>query len=214
MDPNLFDLKAYIANHLQDVENRYPEIEKVFGKDFNSFLYRADVDKVIRLEVMALSGLPEKNRDCLDHDRWDKRHPFNFPGPFYTGESDTCGTGDSEAPVNVMYDSYCCEYIFKQPKTYVELLCVIDAAAVEVFDSYSCNGNKHWTIDLCKQWWEQKSYLIDQLNNPEIVQVNGGRQHLYIDYLNYDAELDLRKYCFFLDNGRYPMDENAILPEL
>lgn len=214
MDYNLFDLKAYIANHLQNVEDKYPKIEQVYGKDFNSFLYRADIDKVIRHELIDLVGLSKVNRDCLDDDHWDKRHPFNFPGPFYTGESDTCGTGDSEAPMNVMYDSYCCEYIFKQPKTYVELLCVIDAAAVEVFDSYSCNGNNHWTIDLCKQWWKQKPYLIEQLNHPEVMKVNGGRQQLYIDYLNSDAGLHLRQYCFFLDSGRYPTHENTILPEL
>jgi hypothetical protein len=113
MDSKLFDLKAYIANHLQNVEDKYPRIEKVYGRDFTSFLFKRDIDEVIRLEMIPLLGFPEKNRDFLDHDHWEKRHPFNFPGPFYTGESDTCGTGDSEAPLNVMYDSYYCEYIFK-----------------------------------------------------------------------------------------------------
>jgi hypothetical protein len=214
MDYSQFDLKAYIANHLQNVENKYPKIEQVYGKDFMFFLFQHNIDRVIRLEVIPLLDFPEKNRDFLDDDHWGKRHPFNFPGPFYTGESDTCGTGDSEAPANVMYDSYCCEYIFKQPKTYSELLCVIDAAAVEVFDSYSCNGNIRWTIDLCKQWWKQKSQLIEHLNRPEVKKMNGGREQLYISYLNSEAEPDLRKYCYFLDNGRFPANENTILPSL
>jgi len=187
---------------------------QVYGKDFHNFLFQPDIDKVIRLEVIGLLDFPDKNRDFLDHDHWAKRHPFNFPGPFYTGESDTCGTGDSEAPSNVMYDSYYCEYIFKQPQNYAELLCVIGAAAVEVFDSYSCNGNIHWTIELCKQWWKQKSYMIDQLNHPKVSKVNGGREQLYIGYINSEAEQGLRQYCYYLDNGRFPTKENTILPDL
>jgi len=214
MDYSKFDLEAYIANHLKDVHDKYPKIEQAYGLDFNSFLFRPDIDTVVRLEVLPLLGFPVKERYFLDNDYWQKRHPFNFPGPFYTGESDTCGTGDAEAPLNVMYDSYCCEYIFKQPKTYSELLCVIDAAAVEVFDSYSCNGNTHWTVDLCKQWWMQKSDLIEQLNHPEIKKMNGGREQLYIKYLNSEAELDLRQYCYFLDNGRFPTNESTILSDL
>jgi hypothetical protein len=36
MDYSQFDLKAYIANHLQNVENKYPKIEQVYGNDFQS----------------------------------------------------------------------------------------------------------------------------------------------------------------------------------
>jgi len=214
MDYSHFDLKAYIANHLQIVEGKYPKVEQAFGKDFNSFLFNPDIDRIVRLQVLPLLGFPAKDSHFLDYDYWQKKHPFNFPGPFYTGESDTCGTGQPEAPGNVMFDSYCCEYIFKQPQNYAELLCVIDAAAVEVFDSYSCNGNDHWTIDLCRQWWKQKSHLIEQLNEPELKKANGGAEQLYINYLRSEAELDLRRYCYFLDNGGLPRHQDAILPEL
>ena len=91
---------------------------------------------------------------------------------------------------------------------------MIDAAAVEVFDSYSCNGNTHWTIELCKKWWDQKRLLIEQLNHPEVKKMNGGREWLYIDYLGSEAEIDLKRYCYFLDNGRFAANENAILPDL
>jgi len=214
MNYDRFDLKAYIANHLQNVEEKYPVVQQVYGADFNSFFFRSDIDTVIRMELLALLGFPENDRYFFDYDHWDKRHPFNFPGPFYTGESDTCGTGDGEAPMSVMYDSYCCEYIFRQPKTYAELLCVIDAAAVEVFDSYSCNGNSYWTVDLCRRWWRQKDDLIKQLSHPDIHKMNAGREQFYIDYLNSDAEPDLRRYCYFLDNGRFPTESDTILPQL
>jgi len=214
MDYSKFDLEAYIANHLKEAEDKYPEIERAYGKDFSSFLFRSDIDKVIRHEVIGLLGFQVKEQGFLDNDHWKKCHPFNFPGPFYTGESDTCGTGDAEAPLNVMYDSYCCEYIFRQPKTYAELVCVIDAAAVEVFDSYSCNGNTHWTVDLCRQWWNEKSHLIEQLSHPEVKKVNGGREALYVDYLNSDAEMDLKRYCYFLETGAFPAKPDSRLPDL
>lgn len=213
MDHSLFDMETYIANHLQNVQDKYPAIEQVFGKDFQSFFFRPDIDKVIRLEMLQLLGFPEANSDFLDNDHWKKKNPFNFPGPFYTGESDTCGTGYPEAPLNVMFDSDYCEYIFRQPGTYAELLCVIDAAAVEVFDSYACNGNDHWTIGLCREWWSQRPSLIEQLNHPEVKKINGGQEQLYINYLTSASEVDLRKYCYFLDNGKFPAHD-AVLPDL
>lgn len=200
--------------NINPLKDKHFHIEMVFGKNFKSFLFKDDIDKIIKLEVLSLLEFPEKNRDFLDYDHWEKKHPFNFPGPFYTGESDTCGTGEAEAPLNVLYDAYCCEYIFKQPENYTELLCVIDAAAVEVFDSYSCDGNAHWTIDLCKEWWKAKSYLIEQLNHPEVKKTNGGRELLYINYLNGEAAIDLRRYCYFLDTNCFPLDENITLPDL
>jgi len=51
------------------------------------------------------------------------------------------------------------------------------------------------------------------LKDPEIIRSNGGREQLYIDYLNSDAETDLKRYCFFLENGYYP-GENVTFPDL
>ncbi|WP_315817874.1 hypothetical protein [Paraflavitalea speifideaquila] len=83
---------------------------------------------------------------------------------------------------------------------------MIDAAAVEVLDSYSCNGNNYWTYQKCKEWWEQKPRLLANLDNKDDIQ--------YIDYLNGPTETDLRKYCYFLENGVYPTDETKSLTEL
>ena len=97
MDIKLFDLEAYIANHLKDIDEKCPQTQQVFGADFKSFFYKGDIDKIIKEDVLPLLGFPEKERSFLDNDHWKSRHPFNFPGPFYTGESDTCGTGHPEA---------------------------------------------------------------------------------------------------------------------
>ena len=209
-----YNVDAYIAKHMTEIYVDAEALIKKYGADFYSFLYRPDIDTIIRQEIIPFKYPGSKNINFLDYDHWLKKHPFNFPGPFYTGESDTCGTGDSEAPNNVMYDEYCCEYIFKQPQTFAEFLCVVDAAAVEVFDSYSCDGNTHWTYQKCKEWWRDKTQILNELTKPEIRKVNGERLQLYFDYLNDSAELDLRKYCFFLENGSYPTDNVRSLPEL
>jgi hypothetical protein len=41
-----------------------------------------------------------------------------------------------------MLDAHGCEFIFQQPATYYELFCVVNAAAVEVQDSYSCKWQR------------------------------------------------------------------------
>ena len=67
-----------------------------------------------------------------------------------------------EAPDNDIIDANGCEYVFKQPADYYEFLCVLNAA-VEVFDSYSSNGNEYWTYAACKEWWRDRTSLLHQL---------------------------------------------------
>ena len=194
--------------------DRLAKVKSRFGDNFSIFLYRSNIDDIIKRELLPFLDAPEQYNGFLDHDYWFERHPFNFSGPFYTGQYENCGTGDIEAPDNVLYDSNTFEYIFKQPSSFEELLCVLDAASVEVFDSYACNGNRYWTYNLCKEWWREKDKLVAQLNTPEVMKVNGDRVQLYIDYLSTDAEMDLRRYCFFLENSFYPTDNTVLLPDL
>lgn len=88
-----------------------------FGDDFTAFIYRHDLNELINRGVLPLLQ-PKANNDFLAASHWREKHPFNFPGLFYTGETDTCGTGVPEAPENVLFDGYCCEYIFCQPRNY------------------------------------------------------------------------------------------------
>lgn len=140
---------VYSTEHPTGTEEESKKLLEHFG-DFYTFLYLPDFDKFIRKEVLLFREPTGQHLAFLDKDHWTEKHPFNFPGPFYSGTSDTCGTGVREVPENVMNDANCCEYVFKQPTNYHELLYVLDAAAVEVFDSYSSNGNNYWTYELCK----------------------------------------------------------------
>lgn len=189
-------------------------VETKYGKDFTAFLYRPRIDEILKDDLLLFLEPRETYNGFFDNDHWQQKHPFNFPGPFYTGESDSCCTGDAEAPDNVMYDENGYEYIFKQPKNFEQLLGVVGAAAVEVFDGYSCNGNQYWTYALCKEWWQNMGDMIAQLNSPEVKKVNGDRIQLYLSYLSSEAELDLRRYCFFLENNYYPADDYIRLPLL
>lgn len=186
-----------------------------YGNDFNTFFYRQGIANILCPEILHVLYPSETNNDnCLNQDHWYEKNPLNFPGPFYTGQTDTCCTGMAEALDNVMIDEDCCEYISRQPKNYAELVHVMSAAAVEIFDGYSCNGNKYWTYDACRKWWSTKPDIIRRLNSKEIEENNFGTTKRYIDYLNTDAKLDLRRYCYFLLHNYYPEEDNLDLPIL
>jgi hypothetical protein len=205
--------EAYVVKHDNDIDSESEKFVSHYG-EFHAFFYRENLDAFLRNEVLFFRETDNQFNDFLDDNHWQQRHPFNFPGPFYTGESDSCGTGIVEAPKNVMNDAYCREYVFRQPKNFKELLRVLDAAAVEVFDSYSSNGNDYWTYDACKEWWSNRAQLIVALRDEELLKMNEGQAQAYTNYLNGEAELDLRRYCYFLLNGSYPMSETTVLPSL
>jgi len=184
-----------------DIE--FPEIDFPISKLIYS-------NNITEIEVNRCLKYME-NSDCGGSD-WTNKGELNFPGPFYTGETDSCGTGICESPNNVILDEYAMEHVIIQPRNKKELLEIWDAAAVEVFGSYYCDGNKFWTVELVKNWWKNRFGIIKRLNNYELINLNEGQEKIYLSYLKNEAEIDLRKYCFFLDNGYYPSNEK--LPEL
>lgn len=209
-----YDMNAYVAKHAKEIEEEARLFIDKYGSDFDTFFYRPNFDTFIRTEILSFRQRDSKNNNFLDNSYWNTKNPFNFPGPFYTGESDTCGTGDVEAPNNVMYDENAMEFIFKQPQTFEEFLGVVDAAAVEVLDSYSCDGNKYWSYAKCKEWWQNRFDIISEMNKVETKKVNGDRVSLFESYLKSNAESDLRKYCYFLENGKCPSADTTTLPQL
>src|SRR5258707_8089864 len=105
--PPKYDTAAYIERHLRDANELALKLTTLYGADFYSFLYRSNLDNFIRHEILPqLARSPDGDVTFLDFNHWPQRHPFNFPGPFYSGISDTCGTGDTEAPDNLLYDGY------------------------------------------------------------------------------------------------------------
>ena len=209
-------MKQYLARITEDLAQTEADslrLSTQYG-DFTAFFYRPDFDLFLRQQVLPFQLPPTDYLAFLDQDHWEAKNPFNFPGPFYAGESDTCGTGPDQAPTNVLLDADGCEFVIKQPTSYYELLCVVNAAAVEVLDSYSANGNDHWTVETCRAWWHNRGYLMRALQGEKIVKRNRGQAKLYLTYLQGAAEIDLRRYCYFLAHGYYPPTEDTALPEL
>ncbi len=176
-----FDQQAYVAKHLAEIAEAAVQFQQRYGSDFNAFFYRPNASRFIAQEVAPLVYPSpderhwEKYGRFLDNSHWSVRNVFNFPGPFYTGESDSCGTGEYEAPANTLNDHHYCEFVFRQPQNFEELLCVLSAAAVETFDSYSCDGNDRWTYTLCREWWCGKAELIRCLGSSAFRENNEGR---------------------------------------
>jgi hypothetical protein len=204
---------AWVKDSLAQAEADSLRLSAQYG-DFTAFFYRSDFDLFFRQEVLPFQQPTTAYLAFLDNDRWGAKNPFNFPGPFYVGDSDTCGTGLDQAPTNVMLDANGCEFVFQQPATYYELLCVVNAAAVEVADSYSSNGNDHWTTEACRTWWHNRGPLLRALQQPNLVERNEGQAQRYFTYLQGVAERDLRRYCYFLETGHYPGTEDTALPVL
>lgn len=204
---------AYLAQKAAAIVQE-PESLAEYDGDFHPFLYRPDFDWFLKTEVLPLWPHTQRTADVFDSNHWSNKHPFNFPGPFYTGESDTCGTGICQAPDNVALDEYGCEFVFRQPQNYPQLLRLLDAAAVETLASYSANGNEHWTYSACKDWWHNRRELVVALSQPAVQRANNGQVQAYLEYLAGAAATDLRRYCYFLENGQYPADKNAALPLL
>lgn len=206
--------QAYLAEQRTGIEKEVAIFWQKHYPDFNNFLYQPATADFIRQEIIPLRNQDGQYNGFLDNSHWANKHWLNFPGPFYTGESDTCGTGDGEAPANVLYDDYGCEYVFRQSHNFTEFLGLLNAAAIEVLDSYSCDGNDHWTYALCREWWRGKPEFIRRLSTPAFQKSNGSRTQLYLNYLNGPAETDLRRYCYFLENGSYPTNQAISLPAL
>lgn len=61
-----------------------------------------------------------------------------------------------------------------------------------------------------------KKHSVDEAQHvPELQRMNGGRGKMYIEYLkSAEAEMDLRKYCYFLEHNCCPPNEQVNLPDL
>jgi len=213
IDAQLAAYNASLTESFRDIASESERFLRQYG-EFTAFLYRPDFDLFLRRQVLFFRQPSEEEKPFLYESHWPKKHAFNFPGPFYAGESDTCGTGIGEAPENVVIDGRGCEYIFRQPANYYELLCVLNAAEVETVNGYAADGNQHWTYAACQQWWRNRPQLLHDLNRPEVVAANDGQAQRYAAYLRGEAEMDLRRYCYFLEHGAYPPAARPALPEV
>ncbi|MGV9408530.1 ferredoxin [Nocardia sp. NPDC003693] len=172
-----------------------------------------------------MTAVPNTPYESVYHgDKWEDRHWMNVPGPFYTGQTDTCWTGRQQAPHNVLYGGeYYNEFIYRQPRSPAEVACVLGAAADDPFDGYAWDGDSRWTPAAVRAWWSGRAEvaahlmeLLAEFTGPKARAQDAEPAAGVRDFLTYlatDLETDLRAYVFRLENGRYPDDDDP-LPNL
>ena len=143
--------------------------------------------------------------------KFEERNPFNIPGPFYGGQTDTCETGPLEAPQNVMLDGEGQEFVFRQPTTAEELRRVIGAARCDPFLGYGADGDQHWNLRLIREWW--RGGLEGRMAQSGKLAVTNQNTEQWVSFSTSQAESYLRRYAFFVESRSLPVPTDH-LPDL
>lgn len=186
-----------------DWSKRLQLVQEKYGLSALDYMYSSKLNEEF---IRTFNDLYFQSTDDYFLSDFDNRDPLNFPGPFYTTVTDNCGTGQPEAPRNILFDEEGREHIFKQPTSTEEFTQTITAAAIDPFGSYGWDGNNFWTNELVREWWSKKSEIIERLKTTEFEETNEGQNGEYINYLNSNAELDLQRYLHYLETGKYSLD--------
>jgi len=170
------------------------------------------------IETRRISETNDQSKDWLAaadlvdvfQGQFSQINPMNVPGPLYGAETDTCTTGPDAAPFNVLLDQSGQEFVFKQPSNAIEFRDILCAAIVECFSGYGCDGDAHWRLSTIREWWrnrdQRETNIHEGFGDPSSVRsCREGFRGTLIPYL--------RIYGFFVENGRVPVDADA-LPEI
>jgi hypothetical protein len=145
--------------------------------------------------------------------RWDELLWLNVPGPFWTGETDTCWTGRLNAPHHVLYGDEFTEFVYRQPRTPTELAALAAAAWEDPFGGYGCDGDDRWTPETVRTWWRERNRVVQyveqqhqQWNASDRTEEQEAAAGLrdFASYLAGPLDADLRIYLFWLMERRSP----------
>ena len=156
------------------------------------------------------------------HGRWEDRRWMGTPGPFYTGDADFALFGSLAAPSLVAIDDEKVDVFFRQPWSAAEIELATGAANLDFKHGYAADGNRHWTVDGVRDWWRRRTELRDHIeqhlltdwyNWPSEWPLLRRLGIAWLRFLEHDAQLYLRQYCWFLDARQWPAAD-ARLPDL
>ncbi|GAA2048472.1 hypothetical protein [Polymorphospora rubra] len=163
---------------------------------------------------------PEQRGDFRG--RWDDLLWLNVPGPFWTGETDTCWTGRLHAPEHVLYGGeYFSEFVYRQPRTTAEVAALAEAAWDDPFGGYGCDGDDRWTPDAVRIWWRERDRVIqyvEQLSQRWIASERADEREAaaglqdFASYLVGPLSDDLRIYLYWLIERRSPNPSDRLPP--
>jgi len=105
----IFQLKKEVTSNdsISESEHDYVDcyvnnVLPIPDKIVNEFIYQHGLN-----ENTINNFLTYRHESDFGGSGWNEIGKLNFPGPFYTGETDTCGTGMVEAPNNIIVDEDC-----------------------------------------------------------------------------------------------------------
>jgi hypothetical protein len=113
-------------------------------------------------------------------------------------------------------------FIFRQPANRFELDQVLLAASNDLFHGYGADGNLHWSLVSIRDWWrgghDLRALIAERTIN--VLPALGDDGYWYRaaayrwrKYLRDGMEIYLRRYAFFLEEGRLPV-LGDILPDI
>lgn len=164
-------------------------------------------------------------RPRLEHvfrGKWEERNWRNVPGPFYGAMTDDCWVGRQTAPRHILYGDdteYESEFLYRQPRTVTELRDVLAGMRHDPWAGWACDGDAHWTPDLVRAWWHDRSRLREWIVRkqqewgseglPSDEHVGAGLTD-YLTYLDSGLADDLRCYIRFLETGHGPIVDDRL----
>jgi hypothetical protein len=149
--------------------------------------------------------------------RWDQLNPLNVPGPFYGAETDTCCDGPPLAPYSLLTDENASGFVWRQPRNDTETRSLMAGCSSDPFSGFGWDGDQHWTPDLVRRWWSERGNRTQLVTAAvrEVSRYDEYPENIATSYLAYlsgdDIVRDLRRYLFFLSEGRYPGEEQDLL---
>lgn len=204
---------------------RKPSIDWSLGSSEN---YWDPTPWIARLqgERLAAQSTPIRPSSEIFQGKWAERNWRNVRGPTYGAMTDNCWVGRLSAPHHVLYgddDNYEQEFLYRQPKSLGELLQVLDGAEQDPWAGWARDGDQHWTVEAVRDWWRDRARLKEWIDrkirersavdaNEQAHEVLTGLRD-YAAYVDGNLELDLRRYCYWLDEHRAPATD-APLPTL
>ncbi|GAA1385978.1 hypothetical protein GCM10009639_09190 [Kitasatospora putterlickiae] len=141
---------------------------------------------------------------------WKNRNRYNVPGPFYTGWTDTGGTGPVYAAGLVGHCPSFMEVVLVQPRTPEQVRTLLyGAAAPEPTGGYAWGGDDHWTPQAVRQWWAERHALREWFDDEESGFTEAGHH-----WAAWEADLAtyLRGYLFWLIERRRPWSDEELPP--
>jgi hypothetical protein len=105
------------------------------------------------------------------------------------------------------------------PRCRLEVLQVLFGAWNDPFRGWACDGDRHWTPQLVREWWRDRRRVAEWIEEDLRVWSASTREDEreaaaglidYASYLDGELEVDLRRYVRWLEEHRSPTPDETL----